>query len=100
MAGDPSRYPPDSMIAVQTVGPRDAEIWTFHVSSDEQLTVPAGEFTTRRLTRGPRKPNDDKVELWLAPTLGYLPVRLKLTQPNGDFADLQLRGQVPLKAGN
>jgi hypothetical protein len=31
------------------------------------------------------------VELWLAPELGYLPVRIKQTQANGDFADFQLR---------
>ncbi|MGJ7510444.1 DUF3108 domain-containing protein [Variovorax sp. GT1P44] len=100
LAGDPGRYPPGSVIAVQTVGPRSAEIWTFSVSEDEQLTVPAGDFTVRKLTRNPRLPFDDKVEVWLAPALGYLPVRLKLTQAGGDFADMQLRAQEPLRATN
>jgi hypothetical protein len=36
-------------------------------------------------------PFDDTVELWLAPSMGYLPVRIRITQPNGDFADMQLR---------
>jgi hypothetical protein len=97
LAGDPPRYPPGSVIAVQTVGPRSAEIWTFNVSEEEQLTVPAGNFTVRKLTRNPRLPFDDKVEVWLAPELGYLPVRLKLTQAGGDFADMQLRAQEPLR---
>jgi hypothetical protein len=100
MAGDPGRYPPGSVIAVQTVGTTDAEIWTFTVSGEEPLTVQAGEFTVRRLTRNPRKPFDDKIELWLAPALGYLPVRIRQTQPNEDFIDLQLREQVPLRASN
>lgn len=100
MAGDPARYPPGSVIAVQTVGPSDAEIWTFTVSGEEQVTVPAGEFTVRRLTRNPRQPFDDKVELWLAPELGYLPVRMKLTQANQDFVDLELREQAPLRTSN
>ncbi|MDM0078312.1 DUF3108 domain-containing protein [Variovorax sp. J2P1-59] len=100
LAGDPPRYPPGSVIAVQTVGPRDAEIWTFHVGEEEQLSVPAGNFTVRKLTRNPRLPFDDKVEVWLAPELGYLPVRLKLTQAGGDFADMQLREQVPLRPAN
>ena len=47
------------------------------------------------LTRNARAPFDDTVELWLAPSLGYLPVRIKLTQPNGDFADMQLREPLP-----
>jgi Protein of unknown function (DUF3108) len=100
MAGDPPRYPPESVIAVQTVGPSDAEIWTFTVSGEERLTVPAGEFTVRKLTRNPRQPFDDKIELWLAPELGYLPVRIKQTLANQDFVDLQLREQVPLRTSN
>jgi hypothetical protein len=47
------------------------------------------------LQRLPRKDYDQKAELWVAPALGYLPVRIKLTQANGDFADLQLSRSGP-----
>jgi hypothetical protein len=97
MAGDPGRYPPGAAFAIQTVGPRDADIWIFKVEEDEKLSLQAGEFTARKLTRNPRQPFDDKVELWLAPELGYLPVRIKQTQSNGDFADLQLRSAEPMR---
>jgi hypothetical protein len=91
MAGDPARYSPGAAFAIQTVGPRDADLWIFKVEDDEHLTLPAGQYNARKLTRNPRKPYDDKVELWLAPELGYLPVRIRQTQANGDFADFQLR---------
>jgi hypothetical protein len=91
MAGDPARYSPGTAFAIQTVGPRDADLWIFKVGQDEHLTLPAGQYNARKLTRNPRKPFDDKVELWLAPELGYLPVRIRQTQENGDFADFQLR---------
>jgi hypothetical protein len=91
MAGEPARYPPGAAFAIQTVGPRDADLWIFKVEDDEHLNLPAGEFNARKLTRNPRKPYDDKVELWIAPELGYLPVRIRQTQANGDFADFQLR---------
>ena len=91
LAGDPARYPPGAAFAIQTVGPRDADLWIFKVEDDEHLSLPAGEFDARKLTRNPRKPFDDKVELWIAPALGYLPVRIRQTQSNGDFADFQLR---------
>jgi hypothetical protein len=42
-----------------------------------------------RLLRNPRKEYDVKVELWLAPGAAYAPVRLRLTQPNGDWVDQQ-----------
>ncbi|HEY9095506.1 MAG TPA: hypothetical protein VIN35_07175, partial [Hydrogenophaga sp.] len=42
------------------------------------------------LIRQARKPNDKTVEVWLAPNLGRLPVRMRLTEPNGDFMDMSL----------
>ncbi|MGJ7492839.1 DUF3108 domain-containing protein [Variovorax sp. ZT4R33] len=100
LAGDPARYPTDGAIAVQTVGPRDADIWIFKIGEEETLRLPAGEFVARKLTRTPRRPYDDTVELWLAPALGYLPVRFKWTQANGDFADMRLREQLPAGGPN
>lgn len=97
LAGDPARYPAGSAISVQTISSRDAEIWTFNVEGEEKLSLPAGDFMVRKLTRNPRREFDDRIELWLAPELGYLPVRIKQTQPNGDFADMQLREQLALK---
>ena len=97
LAGDPQRYPPGAVITVQMVGPRDADIWSFNVEGEEHISLPAGDFAARKLTRTPRKPFDDRLELWVAPEIGYLPVRIKLTQSNGDFADLQMRDLVPLK---
>jgi hypothetical protein len=100
MAGDPARYTTDGAIAIQTVGTRDADLWIFKIGEEEQLHLPAGDFVARKLTRNARKPYDDTVELWLAPALGYLPVRFKLTQANGDFADMRLREQLPAGGSN
>ena len=91
LAGDPARYKVDGAIAVQTVGPRDADIWIFKIGEEEKLDLPTGKLIARKLTRNPRVPFDDTVELWLAPSFGYLPVRIRITQPSGDFADMQLR---------
>lgn len=95
LAASPQRYPAGTRISVQTVGTRDAEVWVFVVGDEEKLSLPAGEFTARKLTRDPRKSFDRKLELWLAPEYGYLPVRIRQTEPNGDFADAQLRKPLP-----
>ena len=42
-----------------------------------------------KLTRNPRREYDQKVEIWLAPALAYLPARIRMTQANGDFVDQQ-----------
>lgn len=100
LAGDPARYPGGSQITVQTAGTREAGTWVFNVEGEEKVTVQAGEYVVRKLTRSPRKDFDVKLELWLAPALGYLPVRIKQTQPNGDFADMELRESLPAGPSN
>lgn len=67
-----------------------SEIWQFEVGAITTLKLPAGEVRARLLTRAPRRENDKTVELWLAPDLAFLPVRIRLTEHNGDFLDLQL----------
>jgi uncharacterized protein DUF3108 len=87
LAGQPRRFPPGTTIAIQTAGTRDAEPWLFTVEQEELLDLPGGMVNALKLTRQPRKEFDQRVELWLAPGMDYVPVRLRLTQPNGDSVD-------------
>ncbi|MES3002915.1 MAG: DUF3108 domain-containing protein [Pseudomonadota bacterium] len=89
IGGDPARFPPSTSISIQTAGTRDAEPWIFTVEAAEQLELPGGKMNALKLIRNPRKEFDQKVELWLAPGMAYAPVRLRLTQPNGDWVDQQ-----------
>lgn len=92
LAAAPAQYPPGASLAIQTIGPKDADTWVFTVEARETIHLPSGTLDAQKLTRNPRKPYDQKVELWLAPAMGYLPVRLKITNANGDYIDQQLRG--------
>ena len=95
LAADPGRFAPGTQITLTTVSARSADRWTFTVEGSETLDLPAGPTPALKLLRLPRKDYDQKAELWVAPGLGYLPVRIKLTQANGDFADLLLRASSP-----
>ena len=90
LAGDASAFPTGSSISLYTVGPRSADVWTFVVEPVEVVSLPAGDMPALKLIRKPRGEYDNKVELWLAPSLGYLPVRSKVTQADGAFVDQQL----------
>ncbi len=92
LAAKPDAFPVGSEITLYTVGPRDADTWTFTLEAEEKLNLPKGDVTTIKLTRKPRREFDQKVEIWYAPSLGYLPVRNRITQQNGDFIDQQLSG--------
>jgi Protein of unknown function (DUF3108) len=95
IGGDPARYPKGTAIEMQAVGARDADIWRVVVGEEEMLHLPADNIPALKLTRPPQKAFDLNVELWLAPALGYLPVRIRLSQANGDFIDQQLRSSEP-----
>lgn len=90
----PDRWQGGELIEIQVVGTADAEPWRFRVGEEETLNLPAGSLRTRRLVREPRQPRDSEVEVWLAPSLEHLPVRMRIVQHNGDQIDQQL-GRMP-----
>ena len=95
LAATPDRFVPGTQLTLTTVSATGADRWTFTVEATETLNLPAGTLPTLKLQRLPRRDYDQKAELWLAPDMGYLPVRIKITQANGDFADLRLRSSSP-----
>ena len=90
LAAKPQDFPLGSNITFMTIGPREADTWTFVIEAEENLDLMGAPMAALKLTRKPRKEFDQKVEIWFAPSLGYLPVRSRITQPGGDFIDQQL----------
>jgi hypothetical protein len=62
----------------------------------ETLELPGGTVQALKLTRNPRQPYDQQVDIWLAPTLGYLPARIRILESNGDFIDQQWQASEPV----
>ena len=91
LAAAPERYPTGTRISVATVSARAADVWSFTVKGEDTLDMPVGALAAIQLERLPRRDHDQTAQIWLAPTLDYLPVRIRLVQANGDFADLRLR---------
>lgn len=89
VAGEPRQFTQGSTLSFQAVGPRSAENWVFTVGVTEKLELPGGEISALHLLREPNAQYDSKLEIWLAPSMGYLPVRIRLTQANGDLVDQQ-----------
>lgn len=95
LAGAPSRYPPGTQIDLQTVSAREAEIWSFLVEGEERLSLPLGDLPALRLRRLPRREFDQRIELWFAPSLSHLPVRIRIEQANGDVVDQRAKSVTP-----
>ena len=95
LGGEPDRWTAGSTVVVHTAGPRDADMWQFKVGATEQLSLPAGNLAAVHLVRTPMHAYDNQVEIWLAPSLGHLPVRVLWTQANGDSVDQRLSSHEP-----
>lgn len=65
--------------------------YTFVARGDETLDLPAGRFETVRLERRPES-GDDVLDVWLAPQLCSLPVRVRYRDDKGLIVDQRLRG--------
>ncbi len=95
IAGEPTRFVPGTQVTIQTAGSRSVEPWTFTVMDSQNLSLPMGEHSALRLRREPRHLYDQTIEVWFAPTLGHLPVRILIVQSNGDSFDQRLASVNP-----
>lgn len=91
-------YAPGSQLMVQTATTRDAVNWTITFQSTEEIVVDGKKLETQRWVCLPRGKYDSQIELWLSPAHGGLPLRIKISQVNGNFIDMEMRNTEKLPA--
>lgn len=82
-----------SEVALWLARPNGVELRTFDIVTEEMLDTPKlGPLKTFRLKPRPlaNQRGNIVVELWFAPSLQYLPVRVLVTQGDGNFVDLMV----------
>jgi Protein of unknown function (DUF3108) len=72
---------------VPVMGINGFETWSFVHRQEASVDTATGPVPSHLLEREPRHPNDQRIELWLAPQLNHLPARIRIRHPNGDVAD-------------
>ncbi len=80
--------------------PRRVGRWIYDIVGQERLTTPLGELDTLHLKPrlGERRAGSElSAEVWFAPSLQNLPVRIRIQQDAETFVDLQLDA-APLQA--
>jgi hypothetical protein len=72
--------------------PRRVQTWAYDVIGRERLATPAGEVDAVhvRPRREAGRGGDLVAEMWVAPTLQYLPVRILIRQDAENFVDLSI----------
>jgi Protein of unknown function (DUF3108) len=98
MNGSPERFAPSTRLQIQTITLRDALPWTLTLEQNEALTVEGQSVMAAKWVCQPRNRFDAKVEFWVTPQHHWLPVRIRITQVNGNYIDLNLRSHETLAA--
>ena len=86
-------------VALPLALPRQLEPWVYDVVGAQTLATPAGDVQTFHVKprRPPRPGNDLTAEIWVAPSLQYLPVRIVIRQDADTYLDL-LIARLPQQA--
>lgn len=100
---EPSLLTPGRVIELPVAMSKQQRMLVFDVLGEERLSTPLGELPAVHLR--PRMPPDAAgklggdllVELWFAPQLEYLPVRLKIVKDEATYVDLVI-DRLPQRA--
>lgn len=93
--GDPATYKPGVTRQFFVVDNDSGENWPVETIGDETIRTAQGYLETRHFKRLPRHDGDlRRIDVWLAPSLGWLPARILQTEPNGTQFELVWRGKL------
>lgn len=93
--GTPDPYKPGVVRQFSVADNDSNEIWPIETVGDENVQTADGNVQARHFTRLPRRDGDRRhLDIWLAPALGWLPVRILQTEPNGMQIEMLWRGKL------
>jgi Protein of unknown function (DUF3108) len=70
----------------------DASMWDFAVQGREKLGLPTGTAEVWHLARVAEGVRDNRVDVWIAPSLHNMPVRARMGSADGEALELRLTG--------
>ncbi|WP_419685389.1 DUF3108 domain-containing protein [Burkholderia theae] len=93
--GNPAAYKPGVTQQFFVIDNNSGETWPITVIGDEQVQTQAGIINARHFMRLPRRDGDTRrIDMWLAPSLDWLPARLVQTEPSGAQIELLWHGRL------
>jgi hypothetical protein len=90
-----------NVIAFPLALPRTMDNYAYEVVDSLQLVTPFGTVAAFHLVprpKTPRRPNQLSAELWIAPELRFLPVRIRIEQDASTYVDLMIAKKPEIAA--
>ncbi|WP_024905151.1 DUF3108 domain-containing protein [Robbsia andropogonis] len=93
---DASLYQPGVTRAFDVIDSDSAEIWPIQTIGTDQTMIGNRPVATLHFMRLPRKEGDKRrIDVWLAPSMNWVPVRIMQTEPNGTQIELLFHARLP-----
>lgn len=87
--GDPAQFYPGAVFEIMVAGTRDAEPWQLRVVGEETIAGRAGQIQAWHVVRRPRPGSYQQgIDIWLVPGQDWYPLKLRYTDPNGDYLEM------------
>lgn len=91
MRARPADFTPGSRWSFYVAGQRSGDPWVFEVKDKQRLSLPQGEVDTVHVAHLPEdKKTKTEVNVWFAPSQEWFPVRIRFSEPNGDYVEQTL----------
>ncbi len=90
LAGEPQKWRPGAALPIYRADAAGATTLLLVVEAEESLAIPFGQFQTIKVANHAMSDSWPKLEVWYASSMGYLPVRIRVTQQNNDVVEQSL----------
>jgi len=87
----PTKFSAGSKRKLLVVGPHDSDTWIFEVKKTQRIQTGLGEVDAIPINRlASENPDAQSMEIWLAPSLDWYPVKIRISEKNGDYVEQSL----------
>lgn len=92
LSADPERTVAGQVIKLPAARNATVGLWRFTVEGEENLpALQTEQVPTVHLIHLPQDAQDARIDVWLGRTLDFLPVRLRINEPNGDTVEYNVQ---------
>ncbi len=92
----PAKFKQGASIPVVVAGQKDADPWTFKVGKTETIKTPLGNLKAVKVDKVIKDGGkEQKIEIWFASGKEWYPVRIRFTEPSGDFIEQTISKITP-----
>lgn len=92
----PAKFKTGATINVVVAGQKDAEPWSFKVNKAEKIKSPLGDLNAVKVSKVVKDAGkEQKIDIWFASSRDWYPVRIRFSEPEGDFIEQTITSIAP-----